>query len=82
MRFLAEIVKALGAEAGSEVQYTVAAGGGYFQNVRRLDAFSDALVVFRGKKGGVRVEGKGLSLGKYGGGDASVRGEIFKVERL
>ncbi len=83
MRFFAEIVKALGAEAGTGVQYTVIEGqGGYFQNVRRIETFTDSLVVLRGRKGGVRVEGRALSLGKYGGGDAAVKGEIVKVETL
>ncbi len=83
MRFFAEIAKSLGAEAGAGVQYTVVEGqGGYFQNVKRLDTFTDSLIVLRGRKGGVRVEGRDLSLGKYGGGDAAVKGEIFKVEKL
>ena len=65
MRFFAEIVKALGAEAGAGVQYTVVEGqGGYFQNVKRLETFTESLIVLRGKKGGVRVEGRDLSLGK------------------
>ena len=83
MKFFAEILKALGAEAGARVQYTVVEGrGGYFQNVKRLDTFTDELLVLGGAKGGVRVEGKGLSLGKYGGGDVAVKGEIFRVERI
>ncbi len=83
MRLFSEIVKALGAEAGAGVQYTVIEGrGGYFQNVKRLETFTDSLIVLRGRKGGVRIEGRELSLGKYGGGDAAVRGEISKVEKL
>ncbi len=83
MRFFAEIVNALGAELGTEIRYTVIDGqGGYFQNVKRLETFTEELIVFRGGKSGVRVEGKGLSLGKYGGGDAAVRGKIDKVERI
>lgn len=83
MRFFEEILKSLGAEIGTGVQYTVVEGrGGYFQNVKKLDTLTAELIVLRGRKGGVRVEGKNLSLGKYGGGDAAVKGEIFKVERL
>ncbi len=83
MRFFAEIVKALGAETGAGVQYTVVEGqGGYFQNVKRLETFTGSLIVLRGGKGGVRIEGRDLSLGKYGGGDAAVKGEIFKVEKI
>ena len=85
MRFVSEISKALTAEglSAARVQYTVIdGGGGYFQNVKKLLEFSDTVIVFQGKKGAVRVEGKNLSLGKYFAGDAGVRGEIFKVERV
>lgn len=83
MRFFAEIMKALGGEAGTGVQYTVLDGqGGYFQNIKKMELFTAEEIVFRGKKGAVRVEGRQLSLGKYGGGDATVRGEIVKVERI
>ncbi len=83
MKFFAEILKALGAEAGAGVQYTVIEGrGGYFQNVKRLETFTTSIIVLRGAKGGVRIEGKELSLGKYGGGDVAVKGEIFRVERI
>lgn len=83
MRFLREIKQLLGAEAGTSAEYTVVAGrGGYFQNIKRMEEFSETAVVFRSGKGRVRVEGRGLSLGKYGGGDAELLGEIAKVELL
>ena len=82
MRLLSEIEKILGAEAGAGVQYTVIDGrGGYFQNVRRISEFSDEAVVLSGRKGTVRIEGRGLTLAKYSGGDVAVGGEIVKVER-
>ena len=82
MRLISEIFGALKAEAGANVYYTVVDGsGGYFQNVKRIVEFSDTAIIFRGRKGSVRVEGRNLSLGKYFGGDAAVKGEIFKVER-
>lgn len=82
MRFAQEIRAALGTETGESVSFTVDGGGGYFQNIKSISEFSSSAIVFRGRKGSVRVEGRELSLGKYYGGDAAVRGEIFKVERL
>ena len=84
MRLFSEIERALGQEGISlRVQYTVLDGkGGYFQNVKRILEFSDTGVVFSGKKGALRVEGSGLSLGKYFAGDATVLGNIVKVERI
>ena len=84
MRLFSEIAEALAAEGGSlRVQYTVVDGrGGYFQNIKRLAEFSDEVVVFTGKKGGVRVTGAHLCIGKYFAGDATVLGDIIKVERI
>ena len=86
MRLFSEIAAALGedgSEGGLRVQYSVTDGrGGYFQNVKKLDAFSEREIVFRGRKGGLRVEGENLSLGKYFAGDAVIRGSILKVERV
>ena len=82
MKLFSEIVKALGAEVGTGVQYTVVDGqGGYFQNVKRIMEFSTERIVLRGKKGAVRVEGKNLHIGKYYAGDVAVVGEIERVER-
>lgn len=77
-------MRALGADSlsSARVQYTVVDGrGGYFQNVRRLLEFSPACIVLAGKKGRVRVEGQGLSLGKCCMGDVAVLGDICKIER-
>lgn len=79
-----EIRKSLGAEEISffRVQYTVIDGkGGYFRNVKKILEFSPTQIVFKGKKGAVRVEGEGLSLGKYFAGDATVFGNVTKIER-
>ena len=82
MRLFREIFKALSAEAGSLIQYTVIEGqGGYFQNVKRILEFSQETIVLRGKKDSVRVEGKNLRIGKYYAGDVAVAGEIERVER-
>ncbi len=83
MRLREEIFRLLGGEGETaRVHYTVVDGkGGYFQNVRRLPEFSDTAVVLRGRKGGVRVEGSGLSLGKYCAGDVAVFGDIRSVVR-
>ncbi len=85
MKLLGEIEKLLlgtGAADVTRVQYTVIDGkGGYFQNVKRLKEFSSERIVFQGKSGCVAVEGKGLSLGKYFGGDAAVIGDIARVAR-
>ena len=85
MEFLKEIAKVLGADAAGafRVQYAVVDGkGGYFQNVRRLVAFSPTEVVLRGRTGAVRVEGENLSLGKYFAGDLVIEGDIARVERV
>lgn len=83
MRLFSEIEKTLGMEEdSSRVQYTVLdGGGGYFQNVKKILEFSENAIVFSGRRGGVRVEGEGLSLGKYYLGDAVVRGRIERVLR-
>ena len=49
--------------------------------MKRLKEFSSERIVFQGKSGCVAVEGKGLSLGKYFGGDAAVIGDIARVAR-
>ena len=83
MRLGSEILRALSAETGGGVQYTVLDGqGGYFQNVRRVLEFSDTTIVLRGRSGSVRVVGKRLSLEKYSGGDVAVKGDIERVERV
>jgi 5-keto 4-deoxyuronate isomerase len=85
MRLFSEISRALTEEGISpgRVQYTVIDGkGGYFQNVKRLLEFSDTAIVLTGKKGAVRVEGEKLSIGKYYAGDATVLGDIRRVERV
>ena len=84
MRLFSEIAEALATEGETlRVQYTVVDGrGGYFQNVKRLAEFSEEVVVFTGKKGGVRVTGTRLSIGKYFAGDATVLGDIVKIERI
>lgn len=85
MRLFSEILKQLSAEGDletSRVQYSVVDGkGGYFQNVKRILEFSQTKIVFQGKKSCVTVEGEGLSIGKYFGGDATVLGNIVRVER-
>ncbi len=66
----------------TRIRYTVVDGeGGYFQNVKRLVAFSSERVVFGGRKGQVTVEGSDLSLGKYCDGDVAVFGNIEGVFR-
>lgn len=83
MRLFSEIERALGKEEdSSRVQYTVLdGGGGYFQNVKKILEFSENAIVFSGRRGGVRIEGEGLSLGKYYLGDAVVYGRIERVSR-
>ena len=81
MRLFSEIEKILGEADSSRVQYTVLdGGGGYFQNVKKILEFSESAIVFKGRRGTVRVEGEKLSLGKYYMGDAVVRGTISRVE--
>lgn len=80
MRLLSEILRAIG-DAGAGVLYTVADGGAYFQNVRKIAEFSPTVLVLRGKRGALRVEGKDLVLFKYSGGDAAVRGTVERVFR-
>lgn len=80
MRLKNELLAALGAEAGTGLRYTVAFGrGAYFENVRRIEELGDSLVVLRGKKDFVRVEGANLSLDKYFEGDVALGGEVRSV---
>ncbi len=83
MRLSDAIFKFLGGEGDpARVQYTVVDGrGGYFQNVRRLAEFSAERIVLLGRRGGLCIEGEGLTLGKYTAGDVAVFGEIRGVFR-
>lgn len=82
MRLLSEIKKIFpAAEDAFALQYTVLAGGGYFENVKRIVEFSPERVVLKCGGGGLKIEGKELSLGKYFQGDLVVYGKICKVER-
>ena len=83
MRLKEEIFALFGGDGEiTRIQYTVIDGkGGYFQNVKRLLSFSTSEIVLKGRRGAVRVEGTGLSLGKYLGGDVAVYGEIASVKR-
>ncbi len=82
MGFLREIAAFLGAGDAFSIHYTVVDGqGGYFENVRRLVRFSADVIVLKGRRGSLRVEGEGLSLGKYYAGDVEVRGDIRSVTR-
>ena len=82
MRLLGEIRKIFPAEEGAfGLQYTVVEGGGYFENVKRILEFTPQTVVLKCGGGNLRIEGEGLSLGKYFQGDLAVRGKIVKVER-
>ena len=82
MRLISEIFKAVSAEAGARVEYTVVDGqGGYFQNVKRIVEFSPNQIVLRGKKDLLKVGGTELKIGKYYAGDVYVRGNIERVER-
>ncbi len=66
----------------TRIRYAVVDGrGGYFQNVKKIAEFSTSRILLRGKKGAICVEGEGLSLGRYFGGDAVILGNIFKVAR-
>ena len=49
--------------------------------MKKILEFSENAIVFSGRRGAVRIEGEGLSLGKYYLGDAVVRGRILRVER-
>ena len=83
MRAGIAIYSLLGGEDPCRVSYTVTeGGGGYFRNVKKLAEYSPSAVVLRGKKGGVRVEGEALELGKCESGDVVVRGKIVRVEGL
>ena len=84
MRLFSELSKALAVEGfnTSRVQYTVIDGkGGYFQNVKRILEISETSIVLSGRKGSVRVEGAGLTLGKCFMGDVTVLGDIARVIR-
>ena len=64
------------------MRYTVAEGEAVFENVKRISAFSEERIVLLGRRGGVEVEGSGLSLGRYDAGDVVVCGTIARVTRL
>lgn len=82
MRVFSEWLSGLQRASGGSVQYTVAEGEGIFENVKRIAAFSGERIVLLGRRGGVEVEGSGLSLGRYDAGDVVVCGTIARVTRL
>lgn len=84
MRLFSEILKGLEADEdySMRLQYSVIDGkGAYFQNVKCVREFSDALIVLQGRRDCIRIEGKNLSFGKYFQGDVTVLGDIQKIER-
>lgn len=76
MRLVEEILRAVCGTDPTRISYTVESGGGYFYNVRRILEYTDSRLVLAGKRGGLTVEGRSLSLGTYFAGDLVVRGEI------
>lgn len=84
MRLFEEIVSRLGLEE------EIAAGNkyvvfpekcAYFENVKALRAFSSVLAEIVFKDGALRVEGEGLRVGYYNGGDLVLFGRVSKVEK-
>ena len=82
MEFLREIANLLGGADAFRIHYTVVDGrGAYLENVRRLAVFTPTEIVAMGRRGGVRVEGEDLSIGRYTAGDLVIRGNIVRVTR-
>ena len=84
MRLFEEILSAAGfdeelAFGGAKV-VLIAGRCGYFENVKGISSFTDTAVSLLTKRGEVRIEGKGLRVARYGGGDLLLRGEIERVE--
>ena len=52
----------------------------YFENVKGITAFAPGGVTLRVKGGEVRVEGEGLLVAQYGGGDLLLRGDVRRIE--
>lgn len=57
-------------------------GGGYFQGVKGLGAFSEEEIVLLFKKNKVSVKGKNLEIKKYCDGDIELSGRIVSVSVL
>lgn len=52
----------------------------YFENVKGIAAFSPSSITLRVREGEVRVEGEGLRVARYGGGDLLLRGDVRRIE--
>ncbi|HIY78806.1 MAG TPA: hypothetical protein H9728_07140 [Candidatus Borkfalkia excrementavium] len=54
----------------------------YFENVKAISSLSDTAVEIALKSGAVRVEGSGLAVRQYSGGDLMLAGNVVKVEKV
>lgn len=79
MRFGEEISKILGGEDPARIAYTVSGGGAYLRNVKRITEFSSACVALAGKRGGIKLQGAGLTIVKYAAGDVVVQGAVQNI---
>lgn len=85
MRLFEEIVARLGLdeEIAAGEKYVVFPGKcAYFENVKGIRVFSAAGVEISFKSGALRIEGEGLSVGQYCGGDLVLFGKVTKVENV
>ncbi len=77
MRLYGEIFK--DADGGALSRCTlVPKGGGYFEGVKAVEAFSSTRIVLCFPQNSVEVEGKNLSVKKYCDGDLHLVGEILR----
>mgnify|MGYP000037904987 FL=1 len=84
MRLFDEILARIGADEdiafGGAKAVVYAGRCAYFENVKGIAAFSSSAVTLRVRAGEVRVEGEGLCVARYDGGDLLLRGDVRRIE--
>lgn len=83
MRLFEELVCELGDEEiafGGAKIVLLAGRGAYFENVKSIFSLGNEGAVLLTRGGKVSVEGEGLAVARYGGGDLLLRGRVLRVE--
>ncbi len=83
MRLFEELVRELGDEEiafGGAKIVLLAGRGAYFENVKSIFSLGKDGAVLLTRGGKVSVEGEGLAVARYGGGDLLLRGRVLRVE--
>lgn len=83
MGFIDDISRTLKEDfsCGKEFRCTITGGAGYFENVSRIESYSEDEIVLSFKDSKLTITGRGLYIKKYCEGDVAVCGKITGIKR-